>query len=131
MLIRTPLFDDTLALAIQGYGRLPNRRRRGDAEVVRARLLGPRAVGLCGPEAAPLFDDEGHIRRGKAIPEPVLNTLFGHGAVHTLDGERHRHRKSMFMSLMSPRSVAALTEHTTAAWDEAVAAWPGRPAASS
>lgn len=127
MPIRLPTVDDTLALAMQGYGWMPNRRRRAGTQVVHARLLGRRAVGLCGPEAARFFYDERHVRRGTALPEPVLSTLFGHGAVHTLDGDRHRHRKSMFMSLMAPPSVAALAGHTTAAWDQAVASWPGRP----
>lgn len=44
-----------------------------------------------------------------ALPGPVLDTLFGHGAVHTLDGRAHRVRKAMFLSLLKDADgVAAL-----------------------
>jgi fatty-acid peroxygenase len=123
---RFPLVDRTVALALEGYGWLPNLRRRTAAEVIRTRVMGQRAVGLCGPDAVPLFYDESHVGRGTAVPEPVRATLFGHGAVHTLDGVEHRRRKAMFMSLMTSDGIAALVEHTTKAWDQAVASWPDR-----
>jgi len=119
--------DQTLALSVEGYGFLPNRRRRGGGEVVSARLMGQPAVGLCGPEAARFFYDEDHIRRHTAIPGPVQSTLFGHGAVHTLDGAAHRVRKAMFLSLMTTDGIAELVEHTAAAWDEAARSWRGGP----
>ncbi|WP_432050591.1 hypothetical protein [Verrucosispora sp. NA02020] len=73
--------DDTLTLAIQGYGWLPNRLRADQTDVVRTRLLGQTAVALHGPDAARFFYDERHIRRHGAIPEPIRGTLFGKGAV--------------------------------------------------
>ena len=45
------------------------------------------------------FYDERHVRRAGVLPEPVRSTLFGHGAGHSLDGEVHRLRKAMFLSL--------------------------------
>ncbi|MBL6276532.1 hypothetical protein JMF97_10190 [Micromonospora fiedleri] len=63
--------DDTLTLAIQGYGWLPNRLRHSPEDVVRTRLLGQRTVALRGPDAARFFYDEQHIRRHGAIPEPL------------------------------------------------------------
>jgi fatty-acid peroxygenase len=58
----------------------------------------------------------------------VLSTLFGHGAVHTLDGEAHRVRKEMFLSLLTDtRAVADLVERVGRAWDEAVPGWADRP----
>lgn len=118
--------DSTMVLALQGYGWLPNMWRRASAEMVRTRLIGRPTVGLRGPEAARFFYDERNIRRAGAVPEPVKSTLFGHGAVHTLDGGEHRHRKAMFMSLMTDDGIAALTDQTIAAWDAAVTAWPSR-----
>ncbi|MGC5010076.1 cytochrome P450 [Streptosporangium sp. DT93] len=118
-----PELDDTLSLLLEGYGWLPNLRRRTPGGVVRTRLMGRRVVGLCGPEAARFFYDEDHLRRDTALPEMVMSTLTGHGAVHTLDGADHRLRKAMFTSLMTGQGVAALTGHTMAAWDEAVASW--------
>ncbi|WP_188192056.1 cytochrome P450 [Nonomuraea sp. SYSU D8015] len=117
------LRDETLFLLLEGYGWLPALRRRSSGQVAQTRLMGRRAVGMCGPEAARFFYDEDHIRRHTAIPEPVLSTLLGHGAVHTLDGDHHRVRKAMFMSLLTGPGVASLVTHTSACWDEAVDAW--------
>ncbi|RCW39713.1 fatty-acid peroxygenase [Halopolyspora algeriensis] len=112
----------------EGYAWLPGRRRRAAGGVVRARVMGQHAVGVRGPEAVRFFYDESHVRRHPAIPEPVLGTLFGHGAVHTLDEHDHRVRKAMLMSLLTePAGIAALVDHVVAAWDEAVASWEQRP----
>ncbi|MFE9680673.1 cytochrome P450 [Streptomyces sp. NPDC006285] len=125
---RPPLLDSSPALLAKGYAWLPDRWRRTDGPVVRARLMGQHAVALRGPEAVRFFYDERHVERGTALPGPVLSTLFGHGAVHTLDGRAHRVRKGMFLSLLSgPQAVAGLVECVTAAWEETVASWPGRP----
>jgi fatty-acid peroxygenase len=86
--------------------------------------MGRHAVALRGPEAVRFFYDERHTRRRTALPEPVVGTLFGRGAVHTLDGEAHRVRKAMFVSLlMDPGGVTRLVEQVTATWDEAVESW--------
>ncbi|RIV39101.1 cytochrome P450 [Micromonospora radicis] len=119
--------DDTLTLAIQGYGWLPNRLRAGDTDVFRTRLAGQRAVALHGPDAVRFFYDERHVRRGGGVPEPLQATLFGKGAVHTLDGEAHRVRKAMFTALLMDRGFGALVERAEAAWDGAARSWVGRP----
>ncbi|MGW5612486.1 cytochrome P450 [Streptomyces sp. NPDC003877] len=124
---RAPLADSSLALLAKGYSWLPDLRSRTTAPLVRTRLLGRHAVALYGPEAVRFFYDEQHVERGSALPGPVLSTLFGHGAVHTLDGLRHRGRKEMFLSLLTgPKAVAGVVDEVAAAWDETVAAWPGR-----
>ena len=125
---RPPIADSSIALLAKGYAWLPDRRRRTDAPLVRARLMGQHAVALHGKEAVRFFYDERHVERGTALPGPVLSTLFGHGAVHTLDGQAHRVRKEMFLSLLTgPEAVAELVDCVTAAWDDAVESWPGRP----
>ncbi|MFG2022210.1 cytochrome P450 [Streptomyces sp. NPDC048825] len=125
---RTPLIDSSLAVLSKGYAWLPDRRRRTTAPVVRARVMGQHTVALHGPEAVRFFYDERHVGRGTALPGPVLSTLFGHGAVHTMDGQEHRVRKEMFLSLLTgPEAVAGLVECVAGAWDEAVESWPGRP----
>ncbi|MDT0572715.1 cytochrome P450 [Streptomyces sp. DSM 3412] len=124
---RTPLVDSSLAALVKGYTWLPDRRRRTAGPLVRARLTGRHAVALWGPEAVRFFYDERHVERATALPGPVLSTLFGHGAVHTLDGPAHRVRKEMFLSLLTgPKAVADLVEHVADAWDAAVRSWPGR-----
>lgn len=126
---RSSYLDDTLGLVLGGYAWLPAlRRKSGDAEAVFLRLLGRRAVALRGKAAVSFFYDESHVRRHGAIPEPVQGTLFGHGAIHTLDGEAHRHRKAMFLSVLKdPYQVRALTESVSAAWAAAAPGWAGRP----
>ncbi|MFC9165965.1 cytochrome P450 [Streptomyces fungicidicus] len=121
-----PLIDRTLPLLAEGYAWLPNRMRDTPGPVVRTRILGRPALALRGPEAVRFFYDEGNVHRHRAIPEPVLATLFGHGAVHTLDGAAHRARKSLFLPLLEPGRIAGLVEHTTAAWDAAVPEWSRR-----
>ncbi|MEU4245391.1 cytochrome P450 [Actinoplanes sp. NPDC026619] len=122
-------FDDSLGLISQGYSWLPGRwRRAGNAGIVQTRLMGLRAVGLRGPEAVRFFYDESHVRRHGAIPEPVQGTLFGHGAIHTLDGVDHRNRKMMFLSVLKDaRQVGRLAELTGQRWDESVGQWAGQP----
>ncbi|MET9506604.1 cytochrome P450 [Streptomyces sp. NPDC006622] len=125
---RPPLADSSLPLLAKGYAWLPDRRRRTASPVVRTRLMGQHAVALHGPDAVRFFYDERHVERGTALPGPVLSTLFGHGAVHTLDGGAHRARKDMFLSLLTgPQAVAGVVEEVTKAWDEAVPSWSGRP----
>jgi fatty-acid peroxygenase len=126
---RRPPLDDTVGLALDGYAWLPGLWRRAAAgDAVHTRVMGQRAVALRGPEAVRFFYDESHVRRRTAIPEPVQGTLFGHGAIHTLDGEDHRNRKTMFLSLLTdPGRVAKLVQHAGQAWDEATEGWAAQP----
>jgi fatty-acid peroxygenase len=127
-LSRRPVLDSTAALLIEGYGWLPNRWRRATGPVVRARVMGQHAVGLRGPDAVRFFYDESNVRRGSAVPTMVQDTLFGRGAVHTLDGAEHRVRKAMFRSLLTDASaVSALADEVAAVWDDAVADWTRQP----
>ncbi|PWR04958.1 cytochrome P450 [Micromonospora acroterricola] len=122
----TTRLDDALPLALEGYAWLPNRLRQADADVLRTRLLGQRAVALHGPAAARFFYDERHVRRHGAIPGPVQSTLFGHGAVHTLDGTAHRVRKELLVGLLMNGGIDGLVERSGAAWQDAARDWPTR-----
>jgi fatty-acid peroxygenase len=122
------VLDSSAAALLEGYDWLPVRRARGVDGVAHTRVLGQRAVGLCGTDAARFFYDEDHVRRHTAVPWPVQNTLFGRHAVHTLDGTRHRARKDYFLTAVTPVSAKALADRVSAAWVDVVASWrPGRP----
>lgn len=122
-----PVTEGSVAFLVKGYAWLPDAWRRRRGAVVRSRLLGREVAGIRGPEAVRFFYDEAHVVRHPAMPGPVLDTLFGRGAVHTLDGPEHRGRKAMFLNaLTDPDAVAWLAELAGVAWDEAVARWPGR-----
>ncbi|TFV61983.1 UNVERIFIED_ORG: cytochrome P450 [Bacillus sp. AZ43] len=119
--------ENALQLLTRGYGWLPDRRRATGARTVGARLGGLPVTAIEGPDAARFLYDEDHVRRAHAIPEPVQGTLFGKGAVHTLDGEEHRVRKAMFVGLlMREDGIASLVEDATRAWDRAAGEWAGR-----
>ena len=120
---RAPRLDNTIPFFAKGYAWLPDRRRAAGRSTVQTRLMGMRTLGLEGPAGARFFYDEAHVQRRTAMPEPILSTLFGHGAVHTLDGTAHRVRKAMFLSLLTREGVTSLVEGTVAAWDEAVDEW--------
>ncbi|CAL9347617.1 Fatty-acid peroxygenase [Streptomyces sp. enrichment culture] len=122
--VRLP--DSTLPLLLHGYAWLPDLLRAEGRPLVRTRLMGRPAVALHGPDAVPFFYDEDNIVRRAAVPGPVLDTLFGRGAVHTLDGEAHRVRKAMFTALLKDAGgVAALTDTVVEQWRAAVAAHRG------
>lgn len=118
-----PLIDRSLPALVQGYSWLPSVLRERPDGVARTRVLGKPALVVRGPEAVRFFYDEGNVRRGGALPGPVLSTLFGHDAVHTLDGDAHRVRKEFFLPLLRPDRIADLVEHVTAVWDDAVQQW--------
>ncbi|WP_231953550.1 cytochrome P450 [Actinoplanes derwentensis] len=95
---------------------------------MRTRVLGRPAVGICGPEAARFFYTPGHLDRSSALPGLVVRTLFGRGAVHTLDGSAHRHRKTLFTALLLDGDGAArLAELAGREFDVAAARWRGGP----
>ena len=125
--VRRPRLENSPLLFAKGYGWLPDARRGRGRRTVAVRLGGLPALGIEGPDAARFLYDEDHVRRSHAIPEPVQGTLFGKGAVHTLDGQQHRTRKAMFVSLlMDGDRVARLVDSATTAWDAAVPGWAGR-----
>ncbi|WP_282692540.1 cytochrome P450 [Streptomyces sp. CC208A] len=109
-----PGADRTVALFLKGYGWLPPRTgAETGTGPLPIRLFGRPAVVLRGPGAVPFFYDERHALRSGALPGPVLDTLFGRGAVHTLDSAGHRVRKELFLSwLTEPSRVAALADGT-------------------
>ncbi|EPH41158.1 cytochrome P450 [Streptomyces aurantiacus] len=122
------MVDNTLPFLTQGYAWLPDLSRRKGPGPVRTRLLGKPAIALRGPAAVAFFYDENHVRRRTALPEPVLSTLFGKGAVHTLDGPEHRRRKALFVSLLKDASgVAMLARLVAEEWERSSKEWTGRP----
>jgi len=123
-----PRLENGLMVLAKGYAWMPDKRRALGQRTVPTRLGGMPAVGLEGPEAARFLYDENHVLRSGALPEPVQATLFGKGAVHSLDGEAHRVRKAMFVALlMREDGIGSLVQQVVAAWDDAVGEWARRP----
>jgi fatty-acid peroxygenase len=115
--------DRSVALLLEGYTFVTNRCRRYDARAFETRLLGRRAVCITGREAVRLFYDASRIQQSRMVPRPMRRTLFGEGAVHFLEGEAHRNRKAMFLSLVTPEAVAALAAASAERWEAAADRW--------
>jgi fatty-acid peroxygenase len=118
------VLDRTAAFLVEGYLFFARRSRRWGADAFETRLLGRRAVCMRGREAAQLFYDASRIRQARMVPRPIRRTLFGEGAVHLLDGEEHRHRKAMFLSVTAhPEDLAALSAIAAERWENAASRW--------
>lgn len=120
------LRDDSLSLLVRGYGFGAHLWRRADrgARAVPFRLLGREALFVRGEEGVELFYDESRIRRHGAMPAFIQESLFGHGSVHSLDGDEHRHRKSTFVDVLyDDAEVQRLLPELDRQWRGELDAW--------
>ncbi|MEH7663233.1 cytochrome P450, partial [Bacillus velezensis] len=117
--------DNSLALLRDGYVFVKNRAENYRSDVFRARLLGKTFICMSGAEAAKLFYDTERFQREHALPKRVQKTLFGTGAIQSMDGERHKHRKLLFMSLMTPPRQKRLAEAVAKQWKASAEKWEG------
>ncbi len=115
--------DSSLSLLREGFLFIPNRCKKFNSDIFQTRFLGFKAICLHGQEAAQVFYDPEKFVRKKAIPKPIQKTLLGENGVQTLDGAAHRHRKEMFMSLMTPQSIHQLKELVAQNWLNYLAKW--------
>jgi len=115
--------DHSLNLLREGYLYILNRRQSFHSDLFETRLLGKKAVCMGGKEAADLFYDNSKFKRAGVAPNRVAETLFGKKGVQTLDGDAHKHRKKMFMSIMSPDRLKKLNEIAAKQWDTALTKW--------
>lgn len=100
--------DATWAFLKEGYRFVGNRCERHASDVFETRLMLRRATFVSGEDAARMFYTPDRFTRRGAIPPTALLSLQDRGSVNTLDGESHRRRKQMFMSLMSPTGIQGL-----------------------
>src|SRR6056297_2941656 len=120
---RDRLPDSTVLLLAEGYDFLPRRFRTYGGDAFETKLLGEQVTCVRGPDAVRLLDDADLFERHGAAPSRVPKTLFGVGGVQGLDGEDHRHRKAMLMSLMAPDARAELSARTAELWRESLRQW--------
>lgn len=120
--------DATLPLAAAPYTFISRRAAQLGTEVFQTRLLLRPTTFLTGADAARVFYDEDRLVRHRAAPRRLVATLFGAGGVQSLDGEAHRHRKAMFLSLVTPEALQRLTDITVQEWERRIPAWETRDA---
>lgn len=117
--------DSTLALLSEGYAFIPTRCRRYGADVFETRLMLTKAVCMMGEEAAEVFYEPGRFTRKGALPQTTLRLLQDKGSVQLRDGEDHRRRKRMFMSLMTPEGIRGLADAMANHWRARIGEWEG------
>ncbi len=115
--------DHSLSLMREGYMYILNRCKSFKSNVFETRLLGKKAICMVGKEAAEVFYDTEKFKRKDAAPNWAAQTLFGKNGVQALDGQNHKHRKEMFMSIMSPNRLEKLAGITNNQWEMAVDKW--------
>jgi fatty-acid peroxygenase len=120
---RDAAFDSTLSLLSEGYRFIPDRARRLGSDIFETRLMLRRAVCITGEEAARIFYEPGRFTRRGAVPVTTLKLLQGRGSVQTLDGDAHRRRKAVFMSLMSADAIGRLVRQMEAEWRDRLPRW--------
>lgn len=116
-------FDNSLALLKEGYLYIHNRAETFQSDLFKTRIMGKNAICMRGKEAAKLFYDEDKFQRKLAVPNRIQETLIGKRAIQTLDGQKHRLRKYLFMSLMTPQQQKQLAEKTAEQWKQAKKQW--------
>ena len=115
--------DHSISLLKEGYLFISNRRDRFHSPIFETRLLGKKAICISGKEAAELFYDNKKFKRKDALPNKVVKTFFGENSVITLDGDAHKKRKEMFMSVMTPDDIKRLTEIADQQWAMVIDNW--------
>ncbi|HYD53865.1 MAG TPA: cytochrome P450 [Gemmatimonadaceae bacterium] len=123
---RDGALDGTLALLSDPYRFVSTRGARLGTDVFETRLMLRRALCVTGEEAARMFYEPDRFTRRGAIPVTALLLLQDRGSAATLDGDAHRHRKRMLLSLMTPDRVAALGDTFAETWRGRLDRWAGR-----
>lgn len=120
---RDPYIDNSFFVLTEGYQYISNRCKKYDTYLFQTRLLGKKVICISGKEAAQIFYDEDKFQRHGATPKFVQKTLFGENGVQTLDDEAHKHRKEMFMTLMTKEHLDEIKEMALFYWIKAIDQW--------
>ncbi|TMW70727.1 cytochrome P450 [Alteribacter natronophilus] len=128
MNVKTPVpkeksLDSTLALIKEGFHFLPSRRSELESDIFETRLVGSKAVVICGEKAAELFYDEELMKREGAAPKPLEKSLLGEGGLHGLDDEAHKHRKRMFLAMVTPERLEDMKRLVRAELEKKAEQW--------
>jgi fatty-acid peroxygenase len=115
--------DRTLALLREGYAFIPERCRRHGTDVFETRIMLTKAVCMMGEEAGRVFYEPERFTRVGALPQTTLRLLQDKGSVALLDGEAHRWRKEMFLSLADPGGSERLADVMEAQWRDRIGRW--------
>lgn len=117
-------FDNTTALLAEGYRFIGNRCDELGSDIFGTRLMLRRVVCVRGEAAARMFYQPGRFTRKGAVAPSTLALLQGHGSTQVQEGQMHRVRKAMMMSLQSPESRTRLVDLAEREWRLRLERWP-------
>ena len=128
MKAKTPIpkdtgIDNTLDLMNEGFRFFTRRRETLQSDIFETRLIGQKAICMAGEEAEEKFYDEEKFKREGAMPKPLKSSLLGEGGVHGLDGEDHKHRKRMLLSMMTPERLEDMKRIIVEELDKKASEW--------
>ncbi len=115
--------ESSLALLREGYTFISSRCDRFGTDLFRTRLMLRPVVCLRGAEAAEFFYGGGRFGRKAAMPRSAQHLLQDAGSVQSLQGPAHRHRKQLFLDLMTKESIERLGQAFDAEWHFARERW--------
>ena len=115
--------DATLAMLREGYAFISNRCRELETDVFETRLMLSRVICTMGEEAAAMFYNPDRFTRRHAMPQTALMLLQDAGSAQQLDGEAHRQRKRMLLSLLDAERMQKLVTGFEEAWQARIAIW--------
>ncbi|KGR79244.1 cytochrome P450 [Ureibacillus manganicus] len=115
--------DHTLPLLKEGYEFILNRKRSFNSNIFETRIMGKKSLCMSGRDAAQVFYDTHLFHREGAAPNRLVQTLFGENGVQSLDGQAHRHRKEMHMSIMNEKNIKKFQELAIQYWEKALDHW--------
>jgi fatty-acid peroxygenase len=124
---RERAFDSTLSLFRDPYRLISRRCQHFGTDLFETRIFGRRTICMTGRQAAELVCDESKFTRFGAAPSAIQKTLLGRGGVQMLDGDAHRHRKAMFLSLMTTQRIEQFSDLFILRWREELKDWGRRP----
>jgi fatty-acid peroxygenase len=116
--------DNSFHLLKEGFLFIPNRMSTLGTNIFQTRLLGgQKVICISGEEAAEIFYDHTLFKRKGVAPNRIKESLFGQGGVQGMDGAAHKHRKKLFMSLMTPESIREICQIAEEQWEMAIQDW--------
>ncbi|WP_147804828.1 cytochrome P450 [Alkalicoccus halolimnae] len=118
--------DNTRNLIKEGFTFISDRRKSLDSDIFETRLLGKKAICMGGAEAVELFYNKDLFIRKNAVPSAISKSLLGSG-VHGMDGPSHRHRKQMFLSMMTPERLEEMKDIALEELEKKVQEWETKP----
>jgi fatty-acid peroxygenase len=124
---RTHGLDSSYALLAEGYRFMPRRFDLFGSDIFATRIMLRKVFCIRGEEAARMFYHPGRMTRRHAVPPTTLMLLQDYGSVALLDGEAHRRRKTMLLSLQDQAERARLVDLAENAWRTSFARWTTLP----